>query len=146
MRKVLVLLIGLFVAANCFGFETQTAVENSKYAAVVMQEVGATVEQATVYVAKKYLVLIAKNMNKPADVFNWSDEQADEVTAVVDNLYHSIYLGKDCNEDVFTNEMWVTQMNLVESIADLVETFGFGRDEALNIAIKTINDLIEESD
>lgn len=137
MKKLIILLIGLFVATNCFGFETQTAVENSKYAAAVMRETGVNVEALTIGIAKEYLVLIAKNTDKPCDVFNWSDEQADEVTNVVDCFCRMAFLSDKTNED------WIAYMNLVGSTASLVETFGFERDEALNIAAKTIKDLNE---
>lgn len=137
MRKVILFLIGLFISMNSFAFETQTAVENSKYAAAVMRETGADVEALTIGIAKEYLVLIIKNTDKPCDVFNWSDEQADEVTAVVDNFCRMAFLSDKTNED------WIAYMNLVGSTASLVETFGFERDEALNIAAKTIKDLNE---
>ena len=143
MRKVLAVLIGSLLTVNCFAFETQTAVENSEFAGYVMRELDTTAEKLTVCVAKEFLIRIAMNMHRPLDVFYWDDEQADEVTNVVDNFCHLLFLGSDDIEYV-TNEMWVTGMNLVDSTAALVETFGFERDKALNIAIKTIKDLNEE--
>lgn len=146
MRKVIVtILFGLFIAMNSFAFETQTAVENSACATSIMQETGATVEKLTVWVAKEYLILIAKNANKPLDVFNWSDEQADEVSEVVNSFFYTALVGRDYKEFTYGNAMlYEAFTGLVNSTAALVETFGFDKDNAFDVAVKTIRDLNEK--
>lgn len=146
MRKVIVtILFGLFIAMNSFAFETQTAVENSACATSIIQETGATVEKLTVWVAKEYLILIVKNTNKPLDVFNWSDEQADEVSEVVNNFFYTALVGRDYKEFTYGNAMlYEAFTGLVNSTAALVETFGFDKDNAFDIAVKTIRDLNEK--
>ena len=145
MRKVLLFLVGLFVTVNCFAFETQTAVENSAAATSVIQETGASVELLTVWVAKECLVCIVKNMGKPCDVFNWDDDKAEEVSAVVDDYYCLVLLGRDC--DKLENEYALTFTNItifIEDVATLVETFGFDENNALDIAVKTLTDITEK--
>lgn len=146
MRKVIItILFGLFIAMNSFAFETQKAVENSACATSIMQETGATVEELTVWVAKEYLILIAKNAKKPLDVFNWSDEQADEVTDVVNRFYYIALVGRDYEKYTFGDAMlYEAFTGLVNSTATLVETLGFDEDKAFDVAVKTIKDLNEK--
>ena len=145
MKRLLVLLMALILGTSAFAFETQTAVENSEFAGYVMEECDITVVHLTTFVARECLIRIVKNMGKPCNVFNWDDDKAEEVSAVVDDFFCLVMLGKYYDELENKDALLYKNTTIfVEDVATLVETFGFDENKALDVAVKTIRDLNEE--
>ena len=146
MRKTILILISLILMTfNGFAFDTQTAVENSEFATAVMEELNMSAEQATVFVAEKCLIWIAKNMHRPLDVFDWDDDKAEEVSAVVNDFYCLALLGREYDELEYRDAVLYENVTIfVEDVATLVETFGFDAYKALDVAVKTTQDIYGE--